>query len=99
MAIETKLFDAAKYFQADKEQIDLINSALASHHAGYIAAAIGTIAKARDVSDVARDVGLSRQGLHAALTETLNPSIETVAKVLDTLGLRLEVVARESARA
>ena len=53
MTAKTKPFDAAKYFQADEEQIELIAEALHSGDKRYIAAAIGTVAKARGIADIA----------------------------------------------
>jgi probable addiction module antidote protein len=99
MAIKTKPFDAAKHFPDDASQIDVITDALASGHAGYIAAALGTVARARGMTAVAGDTGLSRQALHKALSEDGNPTLGTVMKVLDALGLQLAAKARVSERA
>lgn len=90
----SKPFDAANYFSTDDQQLDLLNDALHEGHPGYIAAAIGTIAKARGLSEVARDAGLSRQTLHRALTESGNPTIETVMKVLAELRIELSAKAK-----
>ena len=90
MAIKTKPFDAAKHFPDDDSQIDLITDALSTGHVGYIAAALGNIAKARGMTAVANDTGLSRQSLHKALSEGGNPTLDTVMKVLEALGLTLE---------
>lgn len=95
MPIKTKPFDAAKYFGTDEAQIDLVTDALKTGDAGYIAAAIGTIAKARGMTEVAREAGLSRQALHKTLADDGNPTLGTVMKVLGVLGLRLEAKARE----
>lgn len=94
MVTKTTPFDAAKYFVDDEDQIDLISDALATGHAGYIAAALGTIAKARGMSHVAGETGLSRQALHRALSEDGNPTLTTVLKVLDALGLQLTAKAK-----
>ena len=97
MTIATKPFDPAKYFPDDEAQIDLITDALESGHAGYIASALGMIAKARGMTAVAKETGLSRQALYAALNEEGNPTLETVMKVLDVLGLQLSAKARVDA--
>ena len=97
MAITTKPFDAAKYLTEDIDQIDLITDALDTGNAGYIAAALGTIARARGMSAVAGETGLSRQSLYTALSETGNPTLETVLRVLDALGLKLAAKVREAA--
>ncbi|WP_174286650.1 addiction module antidote protein [Sphingomonas bacterium] len=94
MPIKTRPYDAAKHFADDEAQIDLISDALATGHVGYIAAALGTIAKARGMTAVAGDTGLSRQSLHKALSADGNPTLDTVMKVLDALGLQLEAKVR-----
>lgn len=94
MTLTTKPFDAAKYYSNEADQIDLIGEALASGHPGYIASALGTIAKARGMTGVANETGLSRQSLYSALSEEGNPRLDTVMKVLDALGLELVAKAR-----
>lgn len=94
MAIELKPFDAAKYLTAEEDQLELIRDAIESGHAGYIAAAIGTVARARGIAAVAEDAGLNRQTLHRALSDKGNPTLDTLVRVLDTLGLRLDIKAK-----
>ena len=95
MAIKTRPFDAAKHFASDADQIDLIADALQTGHVGYIAAALGTVAKARGMSDMAAETGLNRQSLYAALRDGGNPTLDTVLKVVHALGLELTVKGRE----
>ena len=97
MGIKTKPFDAAKYITSDEDQVDLITDALESGHAGYIAAALGTVAKARGMTEVATQAGLNRQALYAALREGGNPTLDTVLKVVHALGLELTVKVPEPA--
>lgn len=97
MVTETKPFDAAKYFGDDASQLDLIGDALESGHAGYIAAALGTVAKARGMRTVAAETGLNRQTLYAALCESGNPTLDTVLKVVGALGLTLTIKETEPA--
>lgn len=99
MVTKTKPFDAAKHFGSDEAQVDLVTDALETGHAGYIAAALGTVARARGMSDVAADTGLSRQSLYSALSEGGNPTLDTVLKVVHALGLELTVKARAMAQA
>lgn len=53
MVTKTKPFDAAKHFATDEHQVDLIADALETGHAGYIAAARRTVARARGTGDIA----------------------------------------------
>jgi probable addiction module antidote protein len=94
MALATKRFDAAKYFTTVEAQQRLINDALQSGHAGYIAKAFGVVAKAKGMSEVARETGLSRQALYASLAEDGNPSLDTLLKVSDALGIEFRAEFR-----
>src|SRR5712672_705680 len=57
--------------------------------AAYIAAALGDVARARGMTELAKRTGLTRMGLYKALSKDGNPSLDTVLKVLHALGLRL----------
>ncbi|SES19739.1 addiction module antidote protein [Sphingobium sp. YR768] len=87
--MKTKEFDASKFFTDADDQIELLEDALSTGEAGYIAAAIGTIAKAKGMSKVASDAGLNRQALYAALKDDGNPTLETLLKVLRAVGIEL----------
>ena len=88
-------FDASKYLNSTEDHADLLSDALETGHAGYIAAALGVVAKSRGIARLAEETGLSRQALHRALSEKGNPTLETVLKVLRALGLQLHAKARE----
>jgi probable addiction module antidote protein len=87
--MKTSKFDAAKYFTEEDDQIDLLEDALATGEAGYIAAAVGTIARAKGMSEVAEESGLNRQSLYAALKQEGNPTLDTLLKVLRAVGIEL----------
>lgn len=74
--------DIALYLEAVMEEGGADNPA-------FLAAALGNIARARNVSQLARETGLSREGLYKALSGEGNPSLDTVMKVARALGLRL----------
>lgn len=90
MTLKTKPFDAAKHFVTKDAQTRLLNDALASGDAGYIAHALGTIARARGMSQLAEETGVSRAALYASFSENGNPSLDTVLKVTQALGLELQ---------
>ncbi len=77
--------DALAYFEACLEEAD--------DDPSFIAAALGDIARARGMSRVARDSGLTREGLYRALSKGANPSLGTVLKVTRALGLKLRAEA------
>ena len=76
------IHDAAAYLEAALEEAD--------DDPAYIAQALGTIARSGNVSELARRVGMSREGLYKALSADGNPSIATVIKVAKALALKLQ---------
>lgn len=94
MKLQTFPFDATEFLDTTADHADLLSDALETEHAGYIAAALGVVAKARGMTALAKETGLSRQALHKALSEDGNPTLETVLKVCHALGLQLTAKAR-----
>lgn len=72
----------------DQGFADLLNTALATSDPTTIVEALGNIAKARGMSQMARDTGLAREALYRALSPSGNPEFATVLKVMSSLGLR-----------
>ena len=68
----------------------MFNDALATGDVGYIAHALGTIARARGMTQLAEETGVSRAALYASLSEDGNPSLDTMLKVTRALGLELQ---------
>lgn len=95
MAIAIKRFDASKHFDTPEAQARLIDDALRSGNVGYIANALGVVARARGMSDLAKETGLSRQGLYETLSESGNPSLDTLMKVISALGIQLHAEPAE----
>jgi probable addiction module antidote protein len=91
MALETLPFEPERYFQTDEAQQRLIAEAADSGDTAWLTHAIGIVARARGMAEVAKQTGLSRQALYAAFGPKGNPTISTVMKVLACLGLTLEV--------
>jgi probable addiction module antidote protein len=91
----TTRFDAARYLKTEKEAAAYLKACMdeADGDAALIAAALGDIARAYGMSKLAREVGMSRVGLHKALDRRGNPSFDTVLKVTQALGLKLVPVA------
>ncbi len=95
MTTKTIPFDAAEYLTSTDDHVELLSEALAEGDAAFIAAALGTIVRARGISRVAEDTGLTRQALHKALGKNGNPTLSTVMKVLGTLDLQLQARVRQ----
>ena len=91
MSADLQPFDAAKYLKDPDDQAELLTDAFASGDAGVIAAAIGIVARARGMTQLANETGIKRQALYRAFSDNGNPTLETVLKVLPALGLRMRV--------
>lgn len=96
---KTKTFpyDLAEQLRTPEEMAAYLDAWLseAPEDAAGIARALGDIARAKGMSQVARDAGLSRESLYKALGESGNPSFATVLKVAKALGVRLHAEAAE----
>lgn len=89
-------YDSADYLKTE-EQIMLYLEACIEEDAGdgrLIAHALGSIARARNMMQLARDTGLTREGLYKALSGEGNPSFATILKVTRALGLELTMKPR-----
>jgi probable addiction module antidote protein len=86
---KAKPFDAAKYLDSDEAVAEYISEAMLTGEMDIITHAIGVAAKARGMSEIARETGLSRESLYKALSGEGHPQFETIALVLKALGLRL----------
>lgn len=87
--IELADFDAAKYLDDDEVIIEYLNLAFASGDAEEISRSLGTVARAKGMSEVARAAKLGRQSLYKALSPAGNPSVDTLVRVMAALGLKL----------
>jgi probable addiction module antidote protein len=90
MPLKTKPFDPAAYLKTDTARTACMNEALETGDPSFIADAVGVLARARGMSKVAKDAGLSRESLHRALSPEGNPEFATMLKVLAALRLKLK---------
>lgn len=84
-------WDTAEFLENDEDIVAYLNAALEDGDSALIAAALGNIARARGMTQLAKDTGISRDGLYKALSPSDNPSFDTVRKVTKALGLKLDV--------
>jgi probable addiction module antidote protein len=87
--MKTTAFDPADYLDTPEAQEELLADAAASGDARYIAIALGTIARARGMTKVAKDAGVTREALYRALSEDRDPRLSTLLGVAKALGLRI----------
>jgi probable addiction module antidote protein len=88
-------FDASRYLDNPDVIAAYISEALKTNDPGFIASAIGDVAKARGMSDIAAKSGLGRESLYKALGGDRKPELETILKVLAALGIGLSAEARK----
>ena len=86
-------YDAADYLKTDEQIAAYLDVALEGGDPAIITRALGAVARARNMSQLARDTGMSREGLYKALSGEGNPSFATVMKVAQALGVRFQAVA------
>lgn len=89
MAIKTTPYDSAEYLDSDEAIAAYLDEALESADPAHIAHALGVVARAKGMSEIARAAGVSREHLYRALKDTGNPELATILRVLKALGLRL----------
>ena len=95
MPLETRPYDSARYLDSDEAIAEYVTDAFESGDAAVIAHALGVAARARGMTQLAKDAGLSRESLYKALSETGNPEFSTVLRVAKALGLKVTTVAAE----
>ena len=95
MAITKTTFDVAEHLRTPQEMAAYLQISIEESNgdAAIVAKALGTIARAKGMSQVAADAGLSRESLYKALSGERNPSFETILKVINALGLKLSAEA------
>lgn len=89
-------YDVAEHLRTPEEMAAYLEASLeeAQGDAAFIAKALGDIARARGMSQVAKDAGLSRESLYKALSGERSPDFTTILKVIGALGLKLHAEAR-----
>lgn len=89
--IKTRPFDAANYLETEDDIAEYLRFILESGDIVLLGAALGDIARARGMSQLARDTGLSRESLYKSLSGERAPSSDTLLKVIKALGFQLTI--------
>lgn len=95
MSASNKLtkWDSAEYLKTEDDVINYIEACLEENDPELIPHALGVIARAKGMTQLAKDTGITREGLYKALSEEGNPEFATMMKVFKGLGLKLTVQA------
>lgn len=89
--IKTRPFDASSYLKDESDVAAYLQVAMEDGDPALLAAALGDIAKARGMTQLARDTGLSRESLYKSLSGERAPSSDTLFKVIHAMGFKLTV--------
>jgi probable addiction module antidote protein len=84
-------YDSAEYLDSTEAINAYMEEALETEDPAFIAKALGTIARARGMSEIARKAGLSRESLYKALSTEGNPEFGTIIRVMHALGLKFSI--------
>ncbi|WP_028292404.1 addiction module antidote protein [Oceanobacter kriegii] len=87
-------FDPAEFLETPESIAEFLNEALAVADAAYIAKALGVVARAKGMSSVADQTGLSREQLYKTFSEQGNPTLKTLLALTQVLNLNLSVTPR-----
>ena len=95
--IKTTRYDVSEHLRTPEEMAAYLEACLeeANGDAAFIAKALGDIARAKGMTLVAHETGLSRESLYKALSGDRSPNFDTILKVISALGLRLHAEAQE----
>ena len=91
--IKTTRWDSAEHLKTDEDVKLYIEACIgeAGDDPAFIVHALGVVARAKNMSQLARDTGITREGLYKALSPEGNPTFSTVAKIAKALGFQLTV--------
>ena len=84
-------YEAAEFLDTDEDIVAYLNAALEDGDPSLVSAALGDVARARGMTQLAHETGITRDGLYKALSPSGNPSFATVQKVVRALGYKLDV--------
>ncbi|PJN94467.1 putative addiction module antidote protein [Amaricoccus sp. HAR-UPW-R2A-40] len=90
-------FDAAPYIDTPEAEAHLLSDAFESGDAAYIAHALGIVTRARGIALVAKEAGLSRPAIYAAISGESDPKLSTLLSLFTALGVKIVVEPQEAA--
>jgi probable addiction module antidote protein len=91
--IETHIWDAAEHLETAEDMAAYLDAALEDGDPAVVVAVLGDIARAKGMTQIAREAGVGRESLYKALSTGGNPEFATILKVVRALGLQLHVQA------
>lgn len=99
MTEELTTFDPADHLKSGQAIADFMCAALETNDPGYVAHALGVVARAKGMGEVARQTSLSREQLHRSFSSEGNPTLRTTLAVLQAVSIQLVARQAESGKA
>jgi probable addiction module antidote protein len=96
MVKQTRKFDAAAVLDSDEAIAEYMAAAFETEDVAFIADAVGVVARARGMSDIARESGLSREQLYRSFSVSGNPTLKSMLAVMKALGMKVTAEALTS---
>lgn len=96
MTTNLKTFDVVDFLNTDEEMQEYLNAALDEGDPKFLFIALGDIARAKNISQLSRETGISREGIYKALSGEGNPSFNTIFKIIQALGLRMKFSSQKT---
>ncbi|RLA71355.1 MAG: putative addiction module antidote protein [Epsilonproteobacteria bacterium] len=93
MNSELSTFDIAKYLDNNEVIAEYLSQVLEGGDSDEFLSAIGDIARAKGMTQIANDTGLGRESLYKSFAKGAKPKFDTIAKVLDSFGVRLQAIS------
>lgn len=94
---ELRKFDIADYLDSDEAIAEYLTEVLAENDGEAFAHALGKVARARGMTDIAAAAGLGRESLYKSLRDGAEPKFDTIRRVCEALGLRVTIVVDDAA--
>ena len=93
MSLKLKKWDVAEYMNNEEFISEYLKAAFESGDVHEITRALSDVARARNITDLAEKMGISRQGLYKTLSENSNPEFATIYKLIAALGLQMSIIS------
>jgi len=93
---ELPVFDAAEHLRDDEDIAAYLSVVIEENDPSALADALGTIARARGMREIAKAAGIGRESLYKALRPGASPRFDTISRVCSALGLRLTVTVEQA---
>lgn len=89
MSEKLSIFDPAEHLKSDQAIADFMAGAFETNDPAYVAHALGIVARAKGMTQIARQTGITREQLYQSFSEQGNPTLKTLLTVMQALGLEL----------